>query len=136
MIYLAPRALSETASALPVVLGFSVALWPGAGRWKRVLGASLLGGAVLLRLHDAVFCAGLLGIFAGRRQFRAALEASAVLAVWAFLYGLIDRVTWGGWFHSVFTYVSANLSPELYQWGATHPVGPGSPEYYPPVLLT
>jgi hypothetical protein len=136
MIYLAPRALSETASALPVVLGFSFALWPGAGRRKRVLGASLLGGAVLLRLHDAVFCAGLLGIFAGRRQFRAAIEAGAVFAVWALLYGLIDRVTWGGWFHSVFTYVSANLSPEWYQWWATHPVGLEPPEYYARVLWT
>ena len=136
MIYFAPRALSETASALPVVLGFAVALWPGAGRGRRVVGASLLGAAVLLRLHDAVFCAGLLGIFAGRRQFRSALEAGAVLAVWAFLYGLIDRVTWGGWFHSVFTYVSANLSPELYQWWATHPVGLEPPEYYARVLWT
>src|SRR5438270_1868161 len=31
MIYFAPRALSETASALPVVFGFALALAPGAG---------------------------------------------------------------------------------------------------------
>ena len=134
MIYFAPRALSETASALPVVLGFSFALWPKAPRWQRILGASLLGFAVLLRLHDAMFCIGLLAIFVGRRQFRAAIEAGAVLGVWALLFGFIDRLTWGGWFHSAFTYVNANLSPELYQWWATHPVGLGPPEYYLRVL--
>ena len=60
-LYFAPRAMSETASALPVVLG------PGAGarrpgrpaRARRWPGASLLGLAVLLRLQSGVFCVGL-----------------------------------------------------------------------------
>jgi GPI mannosyltransferase 3 len=130
MIYFAPRALSETASALPIVFGFSFALWPGAGRSQRALGASLLGLAVLLRLQNAIFCVGLLAILAGRRQWRSAIEASVVLAGWAILYGLVDLMTWGGWFHSVVTYLSAALSPEWYQWWATHPVGIEPPDYF------
>ena len=134
LIYFAPRALSETASALPVVFGFALALSPGAGRWQRVAGASLLGLAVLLRLQNAIFCAGLLVIFAGRKQWRPALESAAVLAGWAVVYGLVDFLTWGGWYHSVFTYLGAALSPEWYQWWATHPVGIEPPEYFARLL--
>jgi GPI mannosyltransferase 3 len=134
MIYFAPRALSETASALPIVFGFSFALSPGAGRWQRAVGASLLGLGVLFRLQNAIFGAGLIAIFAGGRHFRSAVEAAAVLGSWAFLYGFLDLLTWGGWFHSVFTYVSATLSPEWYQWWATHPVGLEPPEYFASVI--
>src|SRR2546426_5692132 len=134
MIYFAPRALSETASALPVVWGFSFALWPGASRWQRALGASLLGLAVLLRLQNAILCAGLMAIFIGRQRFRFAIEAGLVLGVWAFLYGLLDLITWGGWFHSVFAYVGVNLSAEWYQWWSTNPVGIESPDYFVRVI--
>src|SRR5262249_8838579 len=54
-IYFAPRALSETASALPIVFGVACALKPGAGRRDHVIGASLLGLATLLRLQNALF---------------------------------------------------------------------------------
>src|SRR3989442_1951489 len=94
IIYFAPRALSDTASALPVVFGFSFALWPGAGRWQRALGASLLGLAVLFRLQNAILCVRLLAVFAGRRQFRLAVEAGVALGAWALLYGFPDLLTW------------------------------------------
>src|SRR6218665_3219903 len=53
-LYFAPRALSENASALPVVLGLALALAPGASRRAVLGGASLLGLAVPLPFADCV----------------------------------------------------------------------------------
>jgi hypothetical protein len=118
LIYFAPKAMSETASALPVVLGLAWALPADAGRRERILGASLLGAAVLLRLQCAVFCVGLLGILAGRRQWRAVAEAAGVLAAWALAFGLLDELTWGGWFHSAIVYLRFNfIEGKAAQWG-------------------
>lgn len=111
MIYFAPRGLSEGPSAAIVVSGFAFALWPAAGRGRRVVGASLIGLSVLLRLQNALFAAGLVAIFAGRRQWRKATEAAAVLAIWALLLGGLDKLTWGGWFASVTNYLAFNLDP-------------------------
>ncbi|HYO54761.1 hypothetical protein [Archangium sp.] len=108
-LYFAPRAMSENASALPVVLGLALALAPGASRRAGVVGASLLGLAVLLRLQNGVFCVGLLAVLAARRDWRAARDALAVLAGWALLFGLLDRLTWGRWFHSALVYLDFNL---------------------------
>jgi hypothetical protein len=62
----------------------------------------------MLRLTNAIYCAGLLGILAGRRQGRQALEAAGVFAVWAFLFGFLDRLTWGAWFQSVSSMMANN----------------------------
>jgi phosphatidylinositol glycan class B len=120
-IYFAPRAMSETASALPVVFGLALALGRDATRWKRLLGASLLGLAVLLRLQNGIFCVGLLGVLAGRKQWRAGGEALAVLALWAFAFGLLDRLTWGGWFHSAVVYLRFNFGGGAERWGTAEP---------------
>ncbi len=111
LIYFAPRGLSEGPSAALVVLGFGLALSPAAGTQRRVLGASLIGLSVLLRLQNGLFALGLVAIFAGRRQWRSAIEATAVLAVWAGVLGTLDKITWGGWFESVVNYVAFNLDP-------------------------
>ena len=108
-IYFAPRAMSENASALPVVLGLALALAPGASRRALIVGASLLGLAVLLRLQAGIFCVGLVALLAARRQWRQAGLALGVLAVWAVLFGLLDRLTWGRWFHSALVYLDFNL---------------------------
>lgn len=108
-IYFAPRAMSENAAALPVVLGLALALHPGARRGERIAGASLLGLAVMLRLHAGVFCAGLVLLHAARRRWRDAAEATATLAGWALAFGLLDRLTWGSWFHSAAAYLQFNL---------------------------
>ncbi len=103
-IYFAPRGLSEPLSAFPVTLGLAWAL-PREASWReRLLGASLLGFAVLLRLQDALLCVALAGAWLARRRWREALEVTAVLAGWALLLGLLDRLTWGGWFHSAIAY--------------------------------
>lgn len=131
IVYFGHRAMSETASALPVVFGFALAL-DGAQRRSRgllIAGASLLGVAVLLRLQNGVFCLGLLGILLARREWRIAGEAFGVLVVWALLFGLLDKLTWGGWYHSAFKYLQFNLiEGKAAQWG-TSPF-----EYYGRVL--
>ncbi len=108
-LYFAPRALSENASALPVVLGLALALPKGGSRRAVLAGAGLLGLAVLLRLQNGVFCVGLLAVLVAQRRWRAAGESLAVLAGWAFAYGLLDRLTWGHWFHSARVYLEFNL---------------------------
>lgn len=128
-IYFAPRAMSETASALPVVLGLALALGQPQRRWDGWVGVSLLGLSVLLRLQNGVFCVGLLAILLARRRRREALEALGVLLVWAVIFGLLDRLTWGGWFHSAIKYLQFNLvEGRASQWGAA------GPEYYVRVL--
>ncbi len=119
-VYFGHRAMSENASALPVVLGLAFALTPKARRWKVWLGASLLGISVLLRLHNGVFCLGLLGILAGRRDWRALRESFAVLGVWAAIFGLLDWLTWGRWFHSALVYLQFNLvEGKAANWGTS-----------------
>ncbi|MBM7113384.1 hypothetical protein [Archangium primigenium] len=108
-VYFAPRALSENASALPVVLGLALALSPGASRRAVLGGASLLGVAVLLRLQNGVFCVALLGVLGARREWRRTGEALGVLVVWAGVLGLMDRLTWGHWFQSARVYLDFNL---------------------------
>ncbi|WP_241759010.1 hypothetical protein [Pyxidicoccus parkwayensis] len=108
-LYFAPRALSENASALPVVLGLALALPKGSTRRAVLWGASLLGVAVLLRLQNGIFCVGLLVVLAAQRRWRAAGESLAVLAGWAFAYGLLDWLTWGRWFHSALVYLDFNV---------------------------
>jgi phosphatidylinositol glycan class B len=110
IVYFGHRAMSETASALAVVFGFALMLAsPSARRWRFYLGASLLGLAVLLRLHNGLFCLGMLGILAGRRRGADLIRCALVLAAWAVLFGLIDKLTWGGWFHSALRYLEFNL---------------------------
>jgi hypothetical protein len=108
-VYFAPRAMSETACALPATLGLALSLDPSSARGKRLLGAALLALSVFLRLQCGLFCVGLLAILAARRRWRPLWECLAVLAVGALLFGLLDRLTWGEWFHSALVYLRFNL---------------------------
>ena len=108
VIYFAPKAMSEVASALPVTFGLAFVLPRKAPPRSIVLGASLLGVAVLLRLQNGLFCAGLLGILAARRDVRALRVAALTLVASAAIYGLLDRLTWGSWFQSAIVYVRFN----------------------------
>jgi GPI mannosyltransferase 3 len=130
-IYFAPRGLSEPLSALPVTLGLAWAMPAGASRRERVLGASLLGFAVLLRLQDALVCVAPVAAWLARRRWREAAEVTGVLLVWAVVFGLLDRLTWGGWFHSAVAYWR-------YNWvqGRGALFGASPPGYYLRVLWT
>jgi hypothetical protein len=73
------RAMSENASALPVVWGLALVLERNGSRRRLVLGASLLGMATLLRLQAGVFCVGAVAILLGRALAPAVLARAAVV---------------------------------------------------------
>jgi hypothetical protein len=122
-VYFGPKALSETVSTLPIVFGLALLLPEGAGRSARIAGASLVGLATLLRMHNAVFFAAILVVYAARRRWREMAEAAGVFAVWALALGVLDKLTWGGWFQSVVLYMRFTL-------GGGGPVTGSSPASY------
>ena len=131
LIYFAPRAMNESASALPIAFGLAFTLQHGARHRQVVLGAALFGLAVFLRLHAAIFCAGALAVLAVRRQWTSALLALAVFAAAGVLFGLLDLLTWGSWFHSAIGYLRFNLfEGRSSMWGTAGPL------YYVKVLLS
>lgn len=114
-LYFSHRAMSEVASLPLLVWGYVFLLEDRLeDRLTRprlwwAMGASLLGLAVLVRLQNGLFCLGALGILFGRRKWEQGLFTFAVLCCWAFAFGLIDKLTWGGWFHSAFKYLQFNV---------------------------
>ena len=129
-IYFAPRAMSETAAALAVTAGLALSLPRDASRFRFLLGASILSLAVLLRLQCALFCIGLLGVLLLHRARRPLVDALIVFAFAAFVFGLIDRLTWGHWFHSAIAYLRFNLLE-----GGAEGFGRSPPSYYTRALL-
>lgn len=130
-IYFSHRGMAENASALPVVLGLWLLFEKEQTRRDRIIGASLLGIAVLVRLQCGLFCLGALAVLLARKQWRPALEVFGVLCVWAVLYGALDAFTWasapgakyGGWFHSALKYLQFNLiEGRASQWGTSPPL--------------
>jgi hypothetical protein len=120
--------MSESAAALPVVLGLALSLRPDAGRWQTVAGASLVGLAVLLRLQAGVFAIALVAILLARRDLGRSFDAVCALALFALLFGFIDHLTWArapgaqfdGWFHSAVTYLRFNLiEGKAGNWGTS-----------------
>ena len=79
-VYFGPKALSETVSALPIVLGLASALSPHATRRDRIAGAALLCVATIIRLHNAIFCLALLAVWLGERRWRALIDGVVVMA--------------------------------------------------------
>ncbi|MCA9666035.1 MAG: hypothetical protein KC503_10620 [Myxococcales bacterium] len=111
-IYFAHRALSEVASMPLSAMGLYLALEVDGARWRRLLGASLLGLACLWRPHNALLAVGLLACLVAWRSWRAALEAALVLALWALVLGLVDKLSWGGWFRSLVVYLDVNVAQD------------------------
>jgi hypothetical protein len=120
-VYFSPRAMSEVAAALPVVWGLALLLERGR-TWRVIAGASLLGLAVLLRIHCGLFAVTALVtlVLMGRR--RDAALAFAVLCGWALVYGLLDLATWGRFFHSALLYLRFNVvEGRAADWGVQPP---------------
>jgi GPI mannosyltransferase 3 len=127
-IYFAPRAMSENASALPLVWGF-VWLASAEGRRRHLLiGASLIGCATLLRLQCGYFAIVAVFGFLVQRRFKDALWCLAALAGWALIFGACDAVSWGhlpqakwgGWFHSAVVYLRFNvIENKASLWGTS-----------------
>jgi GPI mannosyltransferase 3 len=131
LIYFAPRALSESASAAAVVFGLALLLDRKTNLRTILLGASLLGLSVLFRLQNALFCVGALTILLARRKRSEAVLTGSVLVAWALIYGALDRITWGYWFNSLLEYLRFNLvEGKSSRWGSS------GPAYYLQVLWT
>lgn len=118
IIYFAPRAMSENASAAPLVWGLALFFEDETPTRRRLLCVgSLLGLAVLFRLQVAAVVLGVVGLMAIQRRWRALGPLLLALSAWALLYGGLDALTWhqlpaarfGGWFHSVFVYIQFNV---------------------------
>jgi phosphatidylinositol glycan class B len=121
-IYFAPRALSETVSALPLALGFALALSHNPSVRRVVLGALLLSVATWLRLQNGVFCVALGVIWISRREWRPAMAGGATMLLSALALGLLDLATWGSWFHSARLYIQFNLlEGRASAWGTSPP---------------
>ncbi len=130
-VYFGHRAMSEGASALFVPWGLALALPHGARLSRVAAGTVLLGAAVLFRLHNALFCAALLGTWIAQRRWRDARLGAVLFALAALGLGLLDRITWGHWFHSTLEYLRFNLlEGKAAQWGTS------GPAYYLRVLTT
>jgi hypothetical protein len=129
IVYFGPKALSENVSALPVVLAFVCLLRPDSGPGQRVIGASLFGLATMLRLHNGIFPLALIALWLVQRRWRAVIETSGALLVWVVLFGLFDRMTWGGWFQSAELYFRFTFDMR------GGPVTGASPASYYPVML-
>jgi hypothetical protein len=133
VIYLAPRALSENASALPAALGLAFALPRGRDRRGLLIGAALIGIAVLFRLQNAIFAAGLLGVLLLRRDRRSLLDAVGVFVGAAAVYGIIDQLSWGKPFDSAQQYIAVNLAtPSLIANFGDVAVRTQLDQYFPP----
>ena len=107
-VYVAPRAMGESLSALPITFAFALLL--EAPSRARLGGAGvLLSLAVGLRLQNGLFCLGALGLLwsAGRRRDAGVLLG--VLTAGALAYGALDALTWGAPFHSARQYLRFNL---------------------------
>jgi phosphatidylinositol glycan class B len=121
IVFFGHRAFSEVVSALPVTLGLAFGLWalqPAAPDARRrrllVLGAgALLGLAVVLRLQNAVFAAGLLVAFLAARRWRDAGLLAAVLCAWLVALGVLDLLTWGHFLWSVRQYFEYNVVSDV-----------------------
>lgn len=117
-IFFAPRAMAENISALPLIFGLAFAMKRSTHRRDIILGASLIGISVILRIHNGIFCLGLLGFFAGQKRWPAFRDCIITFFIWALLFGLLDELTWGGWFHSAIVYLRFNLiEGKSSQWG-------------------
>jgi hypothetical protein len=123
-IYLAPRAMPEVVATAPLVWGLAW-VFEAPSRRSMVIAGSLLGLAVILRMHCGLFAAGAVVLLVTQRRTREARTLFATLAVWALLYGLIDLVAWGSFFHSARTYLQFNVIE-----GRAAEFGRAPPAYY------
>lgn len=116
-IYFSFRAFSEVASSGLIVFGLWLLLDPDDHRWSSVLGTSLLVLATMLRLQNIIFLAGGILLSFTLRQWKRGGWAILSTVIGLLIFGLIDRITWGSWFHSVITYVRFNGSGAASGWG-------------------
>ncbi len=107
-VYVAPRAMGESLSALPITFAFAALCQPST-RGRLVWAGMLLSLAVGLRLQNGLFCLGALAMLLADRRKADAFVLLGVLLFGAVAYGAIDHLTWGSPFHSARQYLRFNL---------------------------
>jgi hypothetical protein len=127
MIYLSHRGLSESVTLPLVAWGVALVL---VGR-RPALGAVLLTLSTGMRLQNGIFLAIALAQLAARRDPRTFRHASAGFVVTALAIGVLDRLTWGSWFHTPLTYLAYQV-----QAGGLGTINPQPPWYYLTTALT
>jgi GPI mannosyltransferase 3 len=101
------RCMTEMASAPLVVTAAWLAL---DGGWKKELAAGALAAlAIYLRYQNGLLAVGFLLMLVLARRWKDALAYGASATVVGLLGGLLDKLTWGHWFHSFGVYVKFNL---------------------------
>ncbi len=101
------RALGESVSTLPLVLGLALALTPRTR--PVVLGSVLVALAVMLRLQVGLMAVVLPLVWLARGQRRLALCSLLTLFAGAVLLAVFDWASWGAPLQSVREYVRFNL---------------------------
>jgi 4-amino-4-deoxy-L-arabinose transferase-like glycosyltransferase len=112
LVLLAPRALNHTFSVSFGLLALARLLERRSGdgpRWAPYLDGALLGLAAAFRYQDALLVAGAAIFLLSERRPRELLPVLAGSAAILLGVGLLDHFTWGAPFHSLFTYLHANL---------------------------
>jgi hypothetical protein len=93
-----------------------------------MIGAGLVGLAVLFRLQAGLFAIGLVGVLLWRRRVARAADALVVLAGCALALGWLDHVMYAdtrfveydGWFRSAIVYVEVNfMEGRASEWGVS-----------------
>jgi hypothetical protein len=101
------RCMTEMASGPLVVTAAWLAL---DGGWKKELGAGALAAlAIYFRYQNGLLAVGFLLMLVFARRWKDALAYGASATVVGLLGGLLDKLTWGDWFHSFAVYVKFNL---------------------------
>lgn len=117
-LYFSPRAMAENLAAPLVVWGLSFLVDEKGVRLDRIIGASLLGLATIVRLQVGIVClAALISLIISRRGRTAVLEVGVTLLAWALVFGVFDALAWhalpsakaGGLFHSAVVYWRYNI---------------------------
>jgi GPI mannosyltransferase 3 len=111
LVLLSPRALNH-------VFSVTFGLWalarllegkPGQTRWSLHATGALLGLAAAFRYQDALVFVGAAAFVTVERRWRELPPLLLGAAVPVLAVGLLDQLTWGTAFHSLFTYVEATL---------------------------
>lgn len=108
-VFIGPRPMGEGLSALPITVAFAL-LFGAPTRTRLVVAGALLAFAVGLRIQNGLFAVLALPLPLRRPGGRGhALVLLGTLGVGAALYGLVDLLTWGEWFHSARVYLRFNV---------------------------
>jgi len=110
------RCMSEMASA-PVLATAAWLAYDG-GKKKELIAGALAALAIYLRYQNGLIGVGLFLTLLARRRWWDVLYFSITAFVVGILGGLLDKLTWGDWFHSFFVYWKFNVvEGNASKWG-------------------